>query len=139
MDKLDGNCECKKVAFTLSTEITYFSHCHCSQCRRCHGSAFGSYVEIERSSFEYTSGGNNIKIFLSSNLCERIFCKDCGSNILFINKKIPDKYYVSIGVINGNPKLPEAHHIFVGSKASWDKIDDGLKQYEEYPINSNNE
>ena len=139
MDKLSGNCECKKVAFTLSKEITYFSHCHCSQCRRCHGSAFGSYVEIERSSFEYTSGVNNIKIYPSSKLCERVFCKDCGSNIMFINKAIPDKYYVSIGVINGNPKLPEAHHIFVGSKASWDKINDGLKQYEEYPINNNNE
>ena len=58
---------------------------------------------------------------------------------MFINKAIPDKYYVSIGVINGNPKLPEAHHICVGSKASWDNNSDGLKQYEEYPINNNNE
>tara|TARA_B100000214_G_C23651548_1_gene483168 strand:- start:151 stop:567 length:417 start_codon:yes stop_codon:yes gene_type:complete len=136
MDKLNGHCECRKVEFNHSKEITYFSHCHCSQCRRCHGSAFGSYIEVDKSSFEYTSGDNNLKTYSSSKLCERVFCMNCGSNIMFINKNIPDKYYVSIGLINGNLQLPKAHHIFVGSKASWYKIDDDLEQHQEYPTNN---
>ena len=139
MDKLYGNCECNKVTFNITNEITYFSHCHCSQCRKCHGSAFGSYIEIDKLSFKYISGDNNLKTYSSSKLCRRVFCKNCGSNIMFVNKNIPDKYYVSIGLINGNPKLPEAEHIFVGSKASWYKICDDLKQYKEYPTNNNNE
>ena len=139
MDKLYGNCECKKVTFNITDEITYFSHCHCSQCRRCHGSAFGSYIEVGKSSFKYISGDNNLKTYSSSKLCRRVFCKNCGSNIMFVNKNIPDKYYVSIGLIDGNPMLPEAEHIFVGSKASWYKICDDLKQYKEYPNNNNNE
>ena len=31
MDKLNGNCECKKISFEITQKIKYFSHCHCSQ------------------------------------------------------------------------------------------------------------
>ena len=45
MNKLSGNCECKRISFDIFQEIKYFSHCHCSQCRRSHGSAFASFIE----------------------------------------------------------------------------------------------
>ena len=38
---------------------------------------------------------------------------------MFFKMNKPEKYYVSLGTINGNISLPEAHHVFVGSKASW--------------------
>ena len=68
-----------------------------------------------------------------------IFCKSCGSNIMFLDEAKPDKYYVSVGVINGNPKLPAAHHVFVGSKASWFEINDDLRQHDTYPSAFKNE
>ena len=52
---------------------------------------------------------------------------------MFLDKDKPEKYYVSAGTLSGNISLPEAHHVFVGSKASWYDIDDGLKQHLEYP------
>ena len=54
MNNLTGHCECKKISFAINQEIKYFSHCHCSQCRRCHGSAFASFIEVEQSSFNTT-------------------------------------------------------------------------------------
>ena len=113
MVKLKGNCECKKVSFEINQEIKYFSHCHCSQCRRSHGSAFGSFIEVDSSSFKYNSGKKNIKSYSSSELCKRLFCENCGSNIMFFDGSKPDKYYVSVGALSGNPKLPKAHHVFV--------------------------
>tara|TARA_B100001250_G_scaffold48491_1_gene37929 strand:+ start:345 stop:764 length:420 start_codon:yes stop_codon:yes gene_type:complete len=139
MNKFDGNCECKKVSFEIAQEIKYFSHCHCSQCRKSHGSAFGSFIEVDKSCFKYNSGTKNIKSYSSSELCKRIFCQSCGSNIMFLDETNPDKYYVSVGAINGNPKLPKAHHVFVGSKASWYDIKDNLKQHLEYPRGYKNE
>ena len=139
MVNLKGNCECKKVSFEINQEIKYFSHCHCSQCRRSHGSAFGSFIEVDSSSFKYNSGKKNIKSYSSSELCKRLFCENCGSNIMFFDGSKPDKYYVSVGALSGNPKLPKAHHVFVGSMASWFEINDNLKKHKTLPSSFKNE
>ena len=139
MNKLNGNCECKKVSFEINQEIKYFSHCHCSQCRRSHGSAFASFIEVEKSSFNYKSGIQNTKTYASSQDCERVFCEICGSNIMFFNKNKSEKYYISVGALNGDISLPKAHHVYVGSKASWYEIDDNLKQHVTLPKSYKNE
>tara|TARA_Y100001935_G_C16936388_1_gene327950 strand:+ start:108 stop:524 length:417 start_codon:yes stop_codon:yes gene_type:complete len=133
MHKIKGNCECKKISFEITQEIKYFSHCHCSQCRRCHGSAFATFIEVEKSFFKYDSDIKYLKSYASSKDCQRIFCQICGSNIMFLHKSKPEKYYVSAGLLNGDLSLPEAHHVFVGSKANWYDITDNLKQHQEYP------
>ena len=133
MHKIKGNCECKKISFEITQEIKYFSHCHCSQCRRCHGSAFATFIEVEKSFFKYDSDIKYLKSYASSKDCQRIFCQICGSNIMFLHKSKPEKYYVSAGLLNGDLSLPEAHHVFVGSKANWYDITDNLKQHLEYP------
>ena len=139
MHKLKGYCECKKVSFEINQKIKYFSHCHCSQCRRTHGSAFASFIEVDKSCFKYHSGHEHIKSFSSSKLCKRIFCQCCGSNIMFLDETKSNKYYVSVGAIDGSPKLPKAHHVFVGSKASWFEINDNLKQHDKLPSAFKNE
>ena len=139
MNRLSGNCECGKVSFEINQEIKYFSYCHCSQCRRSHGSAFASFIEVEKSFFKYKSGIQNTKTYASSQDCERVFCEICGSNIMFFNKNKSEKYYISVGAINGDISLPEAHHVYVGSKASWYEINDNLKQHDTLPKSYKNE
>ena len=139
MNKLSGNCECKRISFDIFQDIKYFSHCHCSQCRRSHGSAFASFIEVDKSCFRYISGKESLKSYTSSEQCKRIFCDNCGSNIMFIDEAKSEKYYVSVGAINGNPKLPKAHHVFVGSMASWFEINDNLKKHKTLPTSFKNE
>jgi hypothetical protein len=62
-----------------------------------------------------------------------VFCGNCGSNILVGLEGEPDVLYLSMGAVDGNPSLPEAYHIFVGSKAPWHEIADDLVQYDEAP------
>ncbi len=133
MTKIHGHCECKKVSFEIDQEIKYFSHCHCSQCRRSHGAAFASYIRVERSCFKYNSGEDSIKSYASSKNNQRMFCENCGSNVMFIDGRDPDGFYIAMGLINGEPDLPLAHHIFVGSKAPWHEINDDLKQHDGDP------
>ena len=139
MNKLSGNCECKRISFDIFQEIKYFSHCHCSQCRRSHGSAFASFIEVDKSCFRYISGKESLKSYTSSEQCKRIFCDNCGSNIMFIDEAKAEKYYVSVGALSGNPKLPKAHHVFVGSMASWFEINDNLKKHKPLPTSFKNE
>ena len=127
---LKGHCECGQVTFEVDGEVQDFSHCHCSQCRRLHGAAYATFAGVARGAFQYSAGDDVIKSYWSSEKNERVFCSNCGSNILVISNAYPDYYYISMSAIDGNPNLPEGYHIYTGSIAPWHQILDGLKQYE---------
>jgi len=78
------------------------------------------------------SGEEDIRKYASSDDHERVFCGNCGSNILVRLDGYPDDLYLAMGTVDGNPSHPEAYHIFVGSKAPWHEITDSFAQYEEF-------
>ena len=129
---LEGHCECRKVSFQVNGEMNQLSQCHCSQSRRIHGAAYGSYACVLKSEFQYLTGSNEVKNYASSADLTRVFCLHCGSNIMAIIKTEPTQLYLAMGLINGNPIIPiDQHHIYVGSKANWHSITDDLPQYDE--------
>ena len=128
---LNGHCECKRVMYEVDGEISDFSHCHCSQCRRLHGAAYATFAGVDVDKFRYLSGEEDLKTYASSSDHVRVFCGNCGSNILVSVDGYPDFLYLSMSAIEGNPPLPKAYHIFVGSKAPWHEISDNLVQYDE--------
>ncbi len=128
---INGRCECGRVSYQADCEISDFCHCHCSQCRRLHGAAFATFAEVETGKFRYLTGEEVIRTYASSHDHERVFCGNCGSNILSRVDGFPDELYLCLGGVDGNPSLPEAYHIFVGSKAPWHEITDGAVQYDE--------
>lgn len=131
---ITGKCECGRVSFEASGPINDYSHCHCSQCRRLHGAAYATFAGVERSGFRYLSGESDVSTYASSASHERLFCSNCGSNILVALTGEPDEYYLSMGAIDGDPPRPPAYHIFVGSKAPWHEILDDAPQYDTEPL-----
>ena len=127
---IKGRCECGKVTFDVDGEILDFSHCHCSQCRRLHGAAYGTFAGVAREQFRYTSGEDVIKVYASSAKNDRVFCSTCGSTIMVDPKQDPKYLYLSMSAIEGHPPLPDGYHIYVGSKAPWHEISDDLPQHE---------
>ena len=130
---ISGRCECNRVQFEVNAEINDFSHCHCSQCRRLHGAAYATFAGVPRDAFEYTAGEAATKIYKSSPTHDRVFCDNCGSNIMVALTEEPDIYYLCMGVVDGDPVLPAGYHIFVGSKAPWHEIVDDLDKYDAAP------
>ena len=128
---IKGHCECQHVSYEADCEISDFSHCHCSQCRRLHGAAYATFAGVETDRFRYLSGVEDIKTYASSDDHERVFCGNCGSNILVSVEGDSGVLYLSMGAVDGNPILPEAYHIFVGSKAPWHEISDDSVRYDE--------
>jgi len=78
-------------------------------------------------------GQRDLKTYKSSADHDRVFCAECGSNILVALEDEPDDFYVSMGSVNGNPSLPPGYHIYAGSKAPWHEINDDLPQYDAEP------
>ncbi len=95
--------------------------------------AYATFAGVETDKFRYLSGEKDIKRYASSHDHERVFFGNCGSNILVGVEGFPDILYLSMGAVDGNPSLPEAYHIFVGSKAPWHEITDDSVQYYEAP------
>ncbi len=87
---------------------------------------------VKADKFRYLSGEVDLKKYDSSDDHERVFCGNCGSNILVSVDGYPDYLYLSMGAVDGNPGHPEAYHIFVGSKAPWHEITDDSAQYDEF-------
>ena len=130
---IHGHCECGRVQYEVDGAINDFSHCHCSQCRRLHGAAFASFAGVAADRFRYISGESETRSYASSQSSERVFCGNCGSNILVAVDEEPESLYLSMSAIDGNPPHPPGYHIYVGSKAAWYEINDDLAQYETEP------
>jgi len=130
---IKGRCECGEVSYEVDAEITDFSHCHCSQCRRLHGAAFASFGGVSRDKFRYLSGQSSLKIYASSDAIDRVSCSVCSSQILVDCKPEPDVLYIAMGAVDGSPDCPTGYHQFVGSKAPWYEINDGLAQHDTWP------
>lgn len=127
-----GRCECGNVTFEVDGDITDFSHCHCSQCRRLHGAAYATFAGVKNEDFRYTRSGDSLGSYASSASHKRLFCSNCGSNIGVQLTDEPDMLYLSMGAVDGDPPRPDAYHIFVGSKAPWHTILDTAPQFEEF-------
>ena len=130
---IKGHCECGSVQYQVDAEINEYCHCHCSQCRRLHGSAFASFGGVPKAGFSYLSGETDISTYASSSTHDRVFCKVCGSNILTRLDDEPDTFYLAMGSVDGNPKCPPGYHIFVGSKAQWYELKDDFPRYDTLP------
>ena len=87
----NGSCLCRGVQFRVaSTEFSghpKVAHCYCQMCRKFHGSAFSTFMEVRRDKLEWTKGEDLIKNFSMINEAGRetirSFCSTCGSSLLF--------------------------------------------------------
>jgi hypothetical protein len=128
-----GSCLCGEVRFEISGKLSDASHCHCSMCRKAHGAAFGTYAAAKAADFRVVSGENRITRYRSSSGIVRTFCARCGSTLQWLRESKPEVVDVALGVLDDDPGVRPACHIFVGSKAPWYEITDNLPQYTTRP------
>ena len=127
---LTGRCFCGTVEYAVTDEFRYALNCHCSQCRRSTGSAFKPFAGIERSKLHLTRGSDTLMIVGEENANDT-HCGRCGS-LLFSVVREGAFVHVTLGTLVDDPSIRPSAHIFVGSKAPWFTIADGLPQYEEH-------
>jgi len=128
---IQGSCLCGQIRYEIQGEPGEADYCHCSFCRKAHGSAFGSYLSIKPETFRWLAGEDKFGRYQSSSHSARIFCPNCGSPLV---AEIGGEYLgVTLGTVDGDPGVHPSSHMFVKSKAPWHRITDDLTQYEEYP------
>lgn len=127
-----GRCLCGTVRFEIDGPFSSMLHCHCSMCRKHHGTAFATFVAAPLAGFRYTAGEQSIAKYDSSPGFHRSFCKVCGS-VMPEGMPAIGLVVCPAGDLDGDLGIEPQMHMFTGSKAAWYEITDGLPQYEEYP------
>lgn len=133
MQTLTGRCLCGGIAYEIHGDLGPIFNCHCSLCRRWHGSAFRTRAAVETSNFRWTKGEELLSRYHSSDAVIKTFCSVCGSNLISILEDNPDFIGLPLGGLEQDPGSGPIANIFVGSKAPWYQITDGLPQYDEWP------
>jgi hypothetical protein len=126
---LRGKCLCEDVRFEITGPVGPLGYCHCSQCRRASGSAFGANADVHRSDLRFTSGEERIREYESSPGCFRAFCSRCGSPIYKRRASAPDVARIRLGLLEDDPGVRARVHAFVSDKAPWYEITDSLPQF----------
>lgn len=127
-----GSCLCGTVRYEVDGPFNTMIHCHCSMCRKHHGAAFATFVSAPLMGFRWLSGEHNIVAYQSSEHGYRYSCRTCGSVTPTLLKKM-DLALLPAGNLAGELDIRPQSHVFVGSKAPWYTITDGLPQHEEFP------
>ncbi|MCZ6855342.1 MAG: GFA family protein [Gammaproteobacteria bacterium] len=127
-----GSCLCGDITWEITADPIMYSNCHCSMCRKIHGTAYGAYVAVPAEEFRWISGEKKILSYESSSDGQRPSCPRCGSAVASL---VPDyqMVFMPIGNLDGEIHKSLDMHIFVGSKAPWFEITDAAPQHDASP------
>jgi hypothetical protein len=130
-----GSCLCGAVAFTVAPPYPWFAHCHCSLCRKQHGSLFGTSLGVARSAFRWLQGADEIAHYRVTSAFDRPFCRHCGAAVPAVSHD--ERYWhVPAGLLDGAFDLQPRSQIFVGPRSPLTELDDALPGHESYPPGS---
>lgn len=131
-DPVTGSCLCGEIRWQITAEPNLRTNCHCSMCRKFHGCAYGSYLGVPGSGFQWLAGEQLIRNYESSPGNVRSFCSRCGSVVAAVMAN-GDAAFMPIGNMEGDIDRALDNHMFVDSKAPWFEITDDAPQFAAYP------
>ena len=126
-----GKCLCGDVRYEITGPLGPMSHCHCSMCRKHHGTSFATHVSVPISSFRWVAGQQAVVLYRSSPFGLRSFCGKCGSVTPILDSELA-LALCPAGNLAGQLEPQTQTHVFVGSKAPWHTITDQLPQHREF-------
>lgn len=126
---ITGECFCGEVKYRVEGKLRDSRSCHCSRCRKAFSSQASAYALVEAREFKWVSGQDLLTSYVGKQGFGLQFCSQCGSTLCGVFKG--SIHGITLGCVNGDPDIEIGKHIYVGSKASWEVIPDGIVQYEE--------
>jgi hypothetical protein len=129
---IKGSCLCGEISFEAQEISGMVFNCHCSRCRKSHGSAFATQVFAVRDSLKFIKDHDLLKEYDSVGGI-RTFCSACGSRLMNYGKDGGDYLSVAISAIDNQPELGASADCFSADKLAWVKLDESIEQFDEFP------
>ena len=130
---LQGSCLCGAFRFAMAGPLGPVGLCHCDNCRRANGTAFSANCRVPRASFRVLTDESSLREYQSSPGAWKLFCGTRGSPAYSRVDRDPDFVRIRLGTLPRETHVSIVAHVWVGSKAAWDRISDDLPCFEEGP------
>ncbi|MEH6591661.1 MAG: GFA family protein [Halioglobus sp.] len=126
-----GECFCGGIKYRVNGTLRDARSCHCSRCRKAFSSQASAYALVGSGEFEWLQGQEMLTSYDSLSGFGLQFCGKCGSTLCgTYNGAV---HGVTLGCLNEDPEIEIGYHLFVGSKASWERLPEGVTTFEGAP------
>jgi hypothetical protein len=126
---LDGGCFCGAVRYRIRAEPDHAGYCHCRMCQRANGAPVVAWLTVASAAFVWTKG--EPAAFRSSAKAERLFCRACGTQLVFREFARPEQLDVTLASLDAPEAVRPGHHIWTSSRITWFDVADDLPRYPE--------
>ncbi len=130
-----GGCQCGAIRYEVTGAPKQIVACHCTDCQRQSGSAFGMTMVVDQADFRLLQG--DLKTFRSESDAGRAklgaFCPDCGTRIYRKPEWRKGTVSVKPGTLDDTRGLKPTVHLWTDSRQPWVTIPDGVKAFEKQP------
>jgi hypothetical protein len=132
MTTVTGGCLCGAVRYEYEGVVGAAAYCHCADCRRVSGSAFGVSVSVEADKLTFLSGtlGHFTTIADSGSQVTRYFCTGCGSPIYTLPPHRPGIVFIKAGSLDDPSLVTPNRQAWVSSAVPWHVIPPDLPSFE---------
>lgn len=129
---ITGGCLCGAIRYAYDGEVGAAGYCHCADCRRVSGAAFGVSVPVMASGFRVTKGMPKgfTKPGDSGRPVTRYFCPDCGSPLYTQPPLHSDRLFLKAGSLDDPGVVKPNRQAWTMSRVDWAKIEPGIASYE---------
>jgi hypothetical protein len=131
---MTATCACGQASITLNALPTMHGVCHCTNCKRRTGSAFGISAYFDRTAVVERAGETNIYAFhhaAQDQDQERHFCAVCGTTLFWFVSALPEK----IGIAGGcfaDGGLPEpTYSVSERNREAWVSLPEHWQAYQQ--------
>ncbi|MBL8299411.1 MAG: GFA family protein [Rhodanobacteraceae bacterium] len=119
MELNQGSCLCGSVQFEVRGPFEHFFLCHCTYCRKDSGSAHAANLFSCEAALHWKIGRELVATFQLPNTRHvKSFCTICGSALPHV---AGSAVVVPAGCLDSTPAIAPQAHLFVDSRAAWDR------------------
>lgn len=125
---IHGSCLCGGVEIAVGEPFRRITYCHCTMCRKFHGSASAAYLSARKENVSVVKGEDIVRDYASSTWAGRSFCSKCGASLFYTPREGP-WIGVAAGILDEDPGLRPIAHIFTASPTPWHEISGEIPQF----------
>jgi hypothetical protein len=124
-----GSCLCESIKYEIESDLKAVMNCHCSFCRKAHGTVFTTLLFIPLPNLTIIEGKEFLKSYHVESLnADRCFCGKCGTR-LYNSLPSLGRASVVVATLDTDEELRPLVHVNTESKCTWFQINDELPQF----------
>lgn len=132
---LAGGCQCGGCRYQVTQTPRTAYVCHCTECRRQTGSAFGMSMPVARAGFALTHGAPKVwqRTAASGRQVDCAFCPACGTRLFHLPRRDDAVVNVKPGTLDDSSWLRPVGHLWTASALPWVVIPTNVLSYPGQP------